>query len=59
MRKDPMLVERINNDFLTEWYCLPPSTRATYRVTCDEWNEDGTVRRIYEIQIVDPGMTLS
>jgi hypothetical protein len=33
------------------WVCDQPPSDVPYRVVRDEWSEDYTVRRIYEIEL--------
>jgi hypothetical protein len=32
-----------------EWYCMPPGLKVPFRAIREEWNENFTVRKIYEI----------
>lgn len=35
------------------WVCDPPDVELHYVVLRDEWNNDDTVRTIYEIKVLD------
>jgi hypothetical protein len=32
-----------------EWYCEPPGMKVPFQAIREEWNENFTVRKIYEI----------
>ena len=54
----PVLTETLGS-LTIEWFCVPPETGEVFRVTDQEWNEDFSVRKIYEwkrsTHIVDCG----
>lgn len=47
------LIEQILGDtgYAQVWECPPPPDGAFYKVVRQEWNDDATVRTIFEIEI--------
>ncbi len=43
--------ERLGTEWTTYWVCDPPEMGETFIVKRDEWNEDQTIRVIYEYEL--------
>lgn len=35
-------------NYRTEWYCEPPEWRSQFKAIKQTWNDDFTIRKIYE-----------
>ena len=49
---EPVLIETRRDaygvTYQEHWMTTPPDTEQNYRITRDEWNQDHSVRRIFE-----------